>query len=91
MRLKKTSGLGFALDSSDGKHILLFNTYRWGLVFLMPQFAMCIAIIDRIFWRGTLREGLYRFSCRGFKPYKFNLNWRFWVIMGEVCIRSKVM
>lgn len=87
IKLEKTSDLGFSLNLSDGKGILIFNIYRWGFIFSILRYGMCINIIEHLFWKGTLKESFYHFSYRSLKPYGFNLNWRIWIVIGEVSIR----
>lgn len=93
MKIRKTSGIGFSLDKVDGASVLMINLTKWGFIVTLGKTGFCASVLDRIFWRGTLEEGWFKFRHETGKikngNIRINIDWRFLVIQGAIEIERK--
>lgn len=93
MEIRKTSGVGFNLIKADGTSTLMINLTKWGFVVALGETGFCASILDRIFWRGTLEEGWFKFKHEAGKVrsgnIRSNIDWRFLIIQGAIQIERE--
>lgn len=88
IKITRTAGLGFNLED-DGCCIFTLNLRKWSIFVKSGNTGFCASILDRIFWRGTLKDGLFQFKTETTKNGNRNIDFRILIIQGAVQLERK--